>query len=270
MSDTSTQFTGSIPEIYHRNLGPVIFEPYAEDLAGRLTLSEGARVLELACGTGIVTKRVLEKLPSGGSFVASDLTEAMIEVGKKNVSADTRLKWQVIDATNIPFPDGSFDQVVCQFGVMFFPDKPAAAREVRRVLRSGGSYLFNVWDSLEKNDMCGTAQEIIHEMFPKDPPMFYTVPFHYHDEKEIARTLKEAGFGETRIERVSRVSRSRTAREAARGLVLGNPISIELSQRGADAESLIDSVTELLTARFGAEPMECRMSALVVEARQGS
>ena len=267
MADTSNRFTGSIPELYHRYLGPVLFEPYAGDLAGRLAMADRPSLLELACGTGMLTRLILAKLPEQGSLVASDLNGAMIEIAKNYVPADDRLTWKVVDAMTLPFPDSSLDGVVCQFGVMFFPDKLAAAREVRRVLKTGGRYLFNVWESLERNDMFRTAQEIMVRTFPDNPPAFYNVPYHYHDQGQIEGTLKEAGFRDVTIERVSLPCRSRSARDAARGMVMGNPMALELEQRGTKPESLVDSVAALLAERFGEEPLECRMSALVVEAR---
>src|SRR5688500_16765869 len=144
-------FAGSIPEGYDRYLRPLLFEPYALDLAGRVPITPGMKVLELACGTGIVTRALLGVLPGDATIVATDVSGHMLGVAQQKISPDPRLAWQPADATTLPFDTGSFHAVICQFGLMFFPDKLRALREARRVLRPAGTLIFNVWDSLERN-----------------------------------------------------------------------------------------------------------------------
>ncbi len=160
---------GSVPENYNRYLGPVLFEPYAADLAGRINNAD--RILEIACGTGILTKAILGR-HSRASVVATDLNRGMIEIAKQHVQSD-RVTWREADAAQLPFGQNEFDTVVCQFGFMFVPDKLAAFREVRRVLRSSGAFTFNVWDSIAENECSRIANEVVQSIFKTDPPKFY-------------------------------------------------------------------------------------------------
>ena len=170
MSDV-TRFVGSIPELYDRHLGPVLFEPYARDLAARLPV--GARsVLEIAAGTGRLTRHLLAALPAGVPLVATDLNEPMIAEGMRRIGADPRLSWQTADALALPFDSAGFDAVLCQFGLMFVPDKQQALREMRRVLAPGGALLLSTWDALERNGATAVLQAIVVEAFASDPPMF--------------------------------------------------------------------------------------------------
>ena len=136
MSSSAAGFSGSVPALYDLHLGPVLFEPYASDLVSRLPSGDRLRVLEIACGTGIVTRRLQEALPDA-AIVATDLNEPMIDYARGAVPAPGIL-WQQADAQALGFDDGSFDVVVCQFGFMFLPDKVQGFREARRVLASGG------------------------------------------------------------------------------------------------------------------------------------
>ena len=171
MPKADTVFSGSIPALYDKYLGPLIFEPYAEDLAQRLSALDAARVLEAAAGTGIVTRALLRALPGSVAIVATDLNQPMVDHAAAQVSS-SRVTWQQADAQSLPFPDGAFDAVVCQFGVMFFPDKRQAYREARRVLKPGGRFIFNVWDKLECNEFAALVVAAAIDVFPNDPPLF--------------------------------------------------------------------------------------------------
>ena len=177
MADRNAAFVGDIPGNYDRYLGPLLFHDFADDLAGRLTLKPGMRVLETACGTGIVTQRLLDRMRGHGVLVATDLNEAMIAHARSRVFAEPGLiEWQTADATKLPFPDGSFDAVVCQFGLMFFPDKAAGIGEAFRVLRPGGRFLFNVWDAIGRNPVTRITHETVATFFPADPPTWTLSP----------------------------------------------------------------------------------------------
>src|SRR5437016_5070372 len=188
------KFSGSIPAAYDRYLGPILFQSYAEDLMNRLGAGENSSVLELACGTGILTRVLRDRLPATARLVATDLNEPMIANAASKFAQNERIEWKQADASSLPFDDQSFDAIVCQFGVMFFPDKALSAREAHRVLKPGGVFLFNVWDSMEHNDLGRIAHETISSFFEKDPPTFYEVPFSYYDQNEIKRVLEAAGF----------------------------------------------------------------------------
>jgi SAM-dependent methyltransferase len=178
------------------------------------------------------------------------------------------VQWQQADACSLPFGNGMFDAVVCQFGIMFVPDKALAARQSRRVLKSGGVFLFNVWDAIEHNELCQIAHETIAGYFEKDPPTFYQVPFGYHDHNEIRSTLTEAGFRDVRIEVVERVSGAGRAEDTAIGLVEGNPVSVAIAERDPSLVPVItNAIAKALTDRFGQGDLRAPLRAIVVQAR---
>jgi ubiquinone/menaquinone biosynthesis C-methylase UbiE len=264
--DRNVVFAGDIPENYDRYLGPVIFEPYAEDLVSRLKGRKFERVLEVACGTGIVTRRLCDTLPTSTEIVATDLNPDMFEFAKAKFKQGENVRWQQADASALPFPDASFDAVVCQFGFMFVPDKAAAMRESHRVLRSGGVFLFNVWDSFAANPFAEIAHTTIASFFDRDPPKFYQIPFSLHDPKVVRELLQNASFEKIESLSEAKPCRSASAKDFAAGLVRGNPIGGEAEERGVNPETLIDAVSKRLAERFGAAPFESTMRAIVWEA----
>jgi SAM-dependent methyltransferase len=264
----AAQFTGSIPEHYDRHLGPLFFAPYACDLAARLALPATARVLEVACGSGIVTEQLRARLAPSVELVATDLNQAMLAVAQRRLGARAALSWRVADAQALPFPDAHFGGWLCQFGWMFFPDKPAAAREAFRVLHAGGQLLLNVWGSQRENPIARIAHETLTRLFPDDPPDFYRVPFGSHDTVALSSLLGTAGFVDLRAERVDCEAHAPSAEHAAIGLVRGNPVVGQLAVRGADAEAVVAPVAEALRAELGAGPLRAPMRAHVVTARK--
>jgi len=267
MTKVDTVFSGSIPSLYDRYLGPLIFEPYAEDLANRLSALNPKRVLEMAAGTGIVTRALLRSLPQSVSIVATDLNQPMLDHATERVSSE-RVSWQKADAQSLPFPDHSFDAVVCQFGVMFFPDKPKAYREARRVLKPGGHFIFSVWDRLEYNEFAELTVAAVAELFPDDPPGFLArTPHGHHDRHAIIADVRGAGFGSVTSETVTRRSRAPTCRDPAIGFCQGSPLRNEIEARGADrlAEAT-DAAASRIAARFGIGPVAGLIQAHVITA----
>ena len=266
MQASDVAFTGSIPEIYDRCLGPMLFEPYARDLARRFAGFEGA-LLETAAGTGRVTRALAEAAPKA-RITATDLNEAMLAKAATLVRAPN-VEWRTADAQALPFADAAFDALVCQFGVMFFPDKAAAYAEAHRVLRPGGRFVFNVWDGLAHNAVTEAVHQALAGLFPDDPPGFLPrVPFGYHDEGRIREQLAAAGFGAVEVERVKVETRSPSADEAATGLCLGTPVSAELAARGPDAgDRGVAAAAAALRSRFGDGEITGPGQALVVTAR---
>jgi ubiquinone/menaquinone biosynthesis C-methylase UbiE len=261
--DRNVLFQGAIPENYDRYLGPALFEPFAEDLLSRLKGKKLGRVLEIACGTGIVTRRLRNALPASTVIVATDLNPDMFEFAKAKFKNGENVHWQQADASALPFPDGSFHAVVCQFGFMFVPDKAAAMRESYRVLRSGGVFLFNVWDSFETNPFAEIAHTTIASFFDRDPPKFYQIPFSLHDSKLVLELLRGAGFEQIESFVETKPCRSVSAEDFATGLVRGNPVGAEAEERGVNPEDLIQAVSKRLAERFGSAPVESTMQALV-------
>lgn len=194
VSDADRLFAGSIPQLYDEYMVPLIFEPYAADLAARVAKHQPSSLLEIAAGTGVVTRHLSKALVPEVRIVATDLNQAMLDRAAA-VGTSRPVEWRQADAMRLPFPDESFDVVVCQFGVMFFPDKPTAFSEARRVLRAGGTFIFNVWDTIDQNEFAETVTFALQEMFPADPPRFMArTPHGYSDADLIARHLTEGGF----------------------------------------------------------------------------
>ncbi|MEA3054052.1 MAG: hypothetical protein QOG72_2955 [Sphingomonadales bacterium] len=266
MEATDTQFAGSIPEYYHRCLGPFLFEPYAADLAARAAALKPGRILETAAGTGIVTAELVRVMPDAEIF-ATDLNPDMLAVAGGKVESP-RVTFAPADAQALPFPDGAFDLVVCQFGAMFFPDRVAAYREARRVLRPGGTFLLNIWDRLEANPASQAVSDAVAALFPGDPPRFIErVPFGYHDKGRVEADLRAAGFAEIEAETVAKRSRG-AALELAPGLCEGSPLRAEIEARAPErlAEATAAAVAALV-ARCG-DPVDAAMSAHVFSARR--
>jgi SAM-dependent methyltransferase len=265
-SSIHSRFTDSIPALYERHLGPVCLDPYAVDLADRVAGAEGPRVLETACGTGIVTRRLLERMPAGWSLTATDLNEPMLAHARTQTAPDPRLEWRQADAQELPFADASHDTVLCQFGVMFYPDKARGLREARRVLRRGGRLFFNVWDGLHANPFQRAGHEVVMQFFPGDPPPFYTVPFGWFDPDEIHTTVSRAGFGDVRITAVELQGPLHSHESGAIGLVRGNPVVLDIQQRGGDPDEIVAALARRLEGQWPSLPGDVPLRALVVEA----
>jgi len=263
MADRDAAFVGLIPENYDRYLGPMFFHDYADDMAARLEVRPGMHVLETACGTGIVTRRLVTRLAGHGRLVATDLNEPMLAYAAAKMPATERLEWRPADATKLPFDDRSFDAVVCQFGLMFFPDKAAGVREAFRVLRPAGQFLVSVWDRIEDNPVPRITHETLAAFFPSDPPQFYTVPFSLHDPTVVRRLLEDAGFVDVQWERLERVGESPSAAEAVTGLIEGNPIYLAIMERRPSALADIKAaVVRNLAAALGDHPLRCPLRTI--------
>jgi ubiquinone/menaquinone biosynthesis C-methylase UbiE len=268
MKDQHAEFSGSIPAAYDRYLGPMLFQPYAEDLAARLEVPDNSSVLELACGTGILTRALRSRLPSSVKLTATDLNEPMFRHAAGKFEENEAVHWRQADACSLPFPNRMFDAVVCQFGLMFVPDKLLAARETQRVLKPGGLFLFNVWDAMEHNALGQLTHRTIASFFDKDPPTFYEVPFGYHEQDEIKRVLKEAGFHEIKTEVMAKVSQADRAEDAATGLVQGNPVAVAIAERDPTLLPIItNAVAQAIKDRFGETDIRAPMKAIIVQAR---
>jgi len=267
MSEAVVQFTGEIPRYYDRCLGPVMFEPYAADLLARVPMREGLRVLEIACGTGIVTRHLRQALPASASLVATDLNEAMLSYARASQPAGG-VSWQVADAQALPFEDGSFDVVACQFGVMFLPDKPQGFREARRVLAPGGLLLVNVWRALEENPYAQAAHAMLARRYPDDPPRFFETPYGYHDPDRLRADLAAGGWDRVRLDDVRLEAASPSAAELADGFVHGSPLAHELVARGAELEAFAADLAREFAALGGGTPCRTQLSATVITAER--
>jgi ubiquinone/menaquinone biosynthesis C-methylase UbiE len=264
--DNDKVFTGSIARLYDEYLVPLIFEPYAIDLAARVAARRPQRVLEVAAGTGVVTRRLAAALPKDVAIVATDLNPAMLEQARA-VGSARPVEWQPADAMQLPFADASFDAVVCQFGVMFFPDKAKAFAETRRVLRPGGTYLFNAWDRIEENEFAEVVTAALATVFPDDPPRFMArTPHGYFDLAAIARDLALGGFPTAAlIDTVSARSRAATPRHPAIAYCQGTPLRGEIEARDkARLGEATDVAAEAVARRFGSGSVDGKIQAHIV------
>jgi ubiquinone/menaquinone biosynthesis C-methylase UbiE len=222
----------------------------------------------VAAGTGIVTMALDRALPAGAAILATDLNQGMIDHAAGKFSSP-RVSWRAADGQALPFEDGQFEALVCQFGVMFFPDRAAGYREAKRVLEPGGHYLVNVWDSLEANEAARTVHEAVAAQFPTDPPGFLArTPHAYHDAERIRGELAAAGFRDIQVDTVGVTGRAASAREPAIGFCQGTPLRGEIEARNPAALSAVsEAAARALMERFGAGPIEAPLQALVVSAR---
>jgi SAM-dependent methyltransferase len=267
VNEAVERFTGSIPEIYDRYLVPLIFEPFAMDLAQRAAKLPLTNVLELAAGTGVVTRRLAMALPGSVFIIATDLQQEMLDIAA-SVGTSRPVEWRQADALELPFDKGSFDAVVCQFGVMFFPDRVRAYAEARRVLRRGGVFIFSVWDRIEENEFPHLVTGSLAALFPRDPPRFMArVPHGYHDIAAIRRELAEAGFGaEAQVTTVEARSRAASARVPAVAFCQRTPLRNEIEARDADKLPAATAAAEAaIAAKFGAAAVDGRIQAHVVQ-----
>jgi len=261
-------FAGSIPELYERHLVPLIFEPPARDLAQRVAAARPSRVLEVAAGTGVVTRRLAAALPAAVDIVATDLNPPMIELAAR-IGTPRPVTWQQADAARLPFADGSFDAVVCQFGAMFFPDKGVAFAEARRVLRPGGHFFFSVWDAIEHNEFADCVTQAVAGLFPADPPRFLArLPHGYHDRPTIAEDLRRGGFERpASFDTVTERSRAASPRLVAIAYCQGTPLRNEIEARDPSRlDAATDTAAEALARRFGRAQVDGHIQALVLTA----
>jgi ubiquinone/menaquinone biosynthesis C-methylase UbiE len=268
MVNTAAQFGGLDHEFYDSILGPAQLDAIAADLTGRLPAQPPGDVLEMACGTGIVTRRLRQRLEPGVKLVASDLSPAMIDFARNKLGGEKGIEWREADAANLPFADASFGAVVCSLGVMFVPDKRKAFAEARRVLREGGLFLFNVWDSLQDNPHGRIAAGVIEELFPGDPEMqFAKIPFGFHDQALIRSLLAEQRLRALRMEKTRTEIHCETAQRFATGMIRGTPRGLLIRQRGKSLDEVIGRLAAALARVGGEAPLRLPAQVLVVEAQ---
>jgi ubiquinone/menaquinone biosynthesis C-methylase UbiE len=265
MTNKASEFIGNIPENYDNGLGPRIFFDYAEDLSRRVAAYGPESVLELAAGTGIVSRRLRNALPEDCKLISTDLNAPMLEIAQNKFQPGEAVSFEAMDATNLEYENEEFDAVACQFGVMFFPDKERSYSEVYRVLKPGGHYIFNVWGTWENNKFARIIHDAVASFFPDSPPGFYKVPFGYNNVNEIRAAVSDAGFESVEIESLNIVSSIPSAEEFAQGAVFGNPVFDEIVSRGGNPEEVRGAVTKAIENHLG-NSME--LQAIIIEAEK--
>ncbi|MEP1207665.1 MAG: class I SAM-dependent methyltransferase [Rhizobiaceae bacterium] len=262
MTANSSSFVGDIPAHYDGGLGPNIFVDYADRLADQCCNEDVSSAVELAAGTGIVSRRLRDKLPPDTPLLVTDLNAPMLEVAKGKFSPGENVEFGVANAMELPFDDDSFDLMACQFGVMFFPDKPASYREAARVLKPGGRYVFNVWSAMSENPFSQMAHEVGAQVFPDDPPGFYKVPFHYGDPDAVRADLAAGGWHDVEHETIELNKTIVNPQAFATALVYGNPLIDEIRERGGvDPKDVISKMMSALQSTFGPSGMTMPLSA---------
>lgn len=264
-------FAGSVPELYDRHLMPLIFEPYANDLVTRLAALNLRSVLEVAAGSGVVTRAMAAGLPESVAITATDLNQPMIDYAQSAGTARPVI-WRAADVMDLPFDDASFDAVVCQFGVMFFPDRAAAYAEAARVLRPGGVFLFNVWDEIGQNEFADLVTTAVGGLFVDDPPVFLArTPHGYHDEATIRADVAGGGLVTAGFEALEARSRASSAEVPAIAYCQGTPLRNEIEARDPSMLREATSVaTAAITQRFGATDIDAKIRGYVITATKPS
>lgn len=266
MATNDTTFSGSIPAIYDRYMVPLVFEPFARAVAERAALLQPRTILETAAGTGVVTEALHRALPQA-EIVATDLNEPMLEQAALRL-AGRQVRFQPADAQALPFDDCGFDLVVCQFGVMFYPDKVLGHSEARRVLRDGGHYIIVIWDRIDRNLATMAAGRAVAELIPGEAARFYErVPFRYHDPAQIERDLRAAGFEHIAFDTLELRSRAASARDAAIALVQGTPMRADIEQVAPGRlGAATDAAARALAEFEGPDGFDAPMAAHLVTA----
>ncbi len=250
MSANDKNFVGSIPEIYDTHLVPLIFEHYAEDIASRTAAGKPMAVLETAAGSGVLTRALASKLDKACCFTATDLNQPMLDRAQSQQNDPERIEWQQADALELPYADGSFDVVCCQFGVMFFPDKLAGYREAQRVLHPGGRFLFNTWDDISENVFADLVTKAAGEIFADDPPEFLArTPHGYYDTEKITQALLQAGFSDVVSETVATLSKAPSPDWPAIAYCQGTPLRNEIISRDPESLEAVTAAAATLIAQ---------------------
>ncbi len=259
-------FAGEVAANYEEFLGPMFFEPYAIEVASRIDPASIRLAVEIASGTGRVTRHLRERIPASAKLIASDISEDMLSIAKKKLK-DFDIEWKIIDAQSLPFDDNSADLVVCCFAYMLVPDRAKALAEAHRILRPGGMLLFTTWDKLELNAASHIYRKIAKKYLGDVLSEAYNLPFSLYDDTLIRSLLQDAGFSKIAIGHVIKSSFCRTAKEAVNGLAQGGMIYNEIMKRNpAWMDEIKDMAEKELSEKFGAEPMIAPMSALISQA----
>ena len=220
-------------EDYERYLVPAFFHAFAEALVALAAPWPGERVLDVACGTGALTRLLVERVGAGGHVTGLDLSAGMLAVARDHLDAP-QVEWREASALAMPFDEGSFDLVTCQQGLQFFPDRAAGLREMRRVLKGGGRLVVAVWRSTDYNPVWKLVEETLADLV--GPEAARLPPFALGDAEELRRLAREAGFADVAVRIDGRTARFPSPEEFVRRAALAAPSMLgPLATVGPDA-----------------------------------
>ena len=267
MTDSVT-FSGSIPKIYDEILGPAYFVPYAIETAKRAAAFHPKTILEVACGTGIVTKELCKSIREG-IITATDISADMLSVAKEKLSSEKNIIWKEANAMELPFADEKFDLVVCQFGAKFFQDKQKAFSEMHRVLKKSGKFIFSTWDKLSNNPVANAGRQILLDFFEGNPPPNLKTAFSMSDENEIKALLQSTSFTSVNFEIIYLPCIAESAELLAFAQVDGSIISNLIREKDENAVPVLrNKIAESISGKFGNNPVKGTMQAIVVTAEK--
>lgn len=259
------KFNGLIPKHYQDLLTPFLFDGFSQDLVDRIDFSNIHKVLELASGTGSVTRRLLTKMPAETHLLATDLEASMLEVAKQQLEA-ANLSWDVVDMTSIPYGDEQFDLIICQFGLMLVPEKLKALSEMHRVLKKGGRLIFSVWGDIQDNPVWSISGKVIESFLGSNPMLQNPGPFSLTNKYDTLDLLEKAGFENSKATSVTQSGTIESAAMAASGFVQGLPVFMAISKRDPSLIAKIEQALEpQLSAALGNHPLASPLRAWVFE-----
>jgi ubiquinone/menaquinone biosynthesis C-methylase UbiE len=264
MSEQAFRFSGEAARNYDHYLGPFLFEPSSKIVSELIPEGFEGNLLEVAAGTGRLTRHLVDRLSPEGRLVATDLSEDMLDVARARVSSD-KLSFQVADAQALPFPDGSFDRVLCQYGLMFLPDKQKGFDEAYRVLRTGGRFIFATWDDTHKIPFLDLVfNEVLLPFFNSADSAKYVVPFHMHDPEVLEDFMVKAGFRNVVVERKPFMGSAPSPRDLVNGFLLNHSLGKEVMEKDPAAlQPLAEKLEHLIGERFGTGPVVGELSAFI-------
>ena len=266
MAEQVFKFTGASSAYYDQYMGPFLFESYGMEMASRVPKQGTSAVLELASGTGRVTRHLRQQLPPSVKLVATDISPDMLEIAKTKFTSSDDVEFKVADMQNLPFADNTFDVAVCQFGMMFPPDKQKAANEAYRVLKPGGKFLFTTWEQTTRVGIFNLIyDEHVIPFFKGEDTSRFRVPFAMYDPDLLTGLLAKANFKNAAVDRVVLTGVAETAEGLVKGLFTTHAVGKEVHDRDPRAfESMSRQLESEIIKRFSNNPVKCELAAYVV------